>query len=224
MRDRLKIGLPVVLALSTVLAGCATKGALKKAVLDQQTALAAETSARTSADSMMQQDVASLRNDQQTLRGELQALRNDLQAMRTEYGAKIVSLESGMQFLLPVNFAFDDASVRQQDQAALNKFAQVAQRYYGGSLITVEGFADPAGSARYNLDLSRRRAEAVKDFIVAQGVNPEQVKTVGYGKSRLVAPGAWGNQMGAEANRRVVFVVETKGQTPLALATPPEQR
>ena len=203
-----------------LLAGCATKGALKKAMAEQQTALAAEQSARVAADSAVQQDVAGLRNDQQALRTELQALRNDLQSMRTDFGAKIVALESGMQFLLPVNFAFDDASVRQQDEPALGKFAQVAQRYYNGSLITVEGFADPAGSVRYNLDLSRRRAEAVKRYLVAQGVNPEQVKTVGYGKSRLVAPGASGNEMGAESNRRVVFVVETKGQTPLALALP----
>lgn len=212
--------LAVAALASVLLAGCATKGALRKAMNEQQTALAAEQSARVAADSATQQDVAGLRNDQQALRTELQALRNDLQSMRTDFGAKIVAMESGMQFLLPVNFAFDDASVRQQDEPALGRFAQVAQRYYNGSLITVEGFADPAGSARYNLDLSRRRAEAVKRYLVAQGVNPEQVKTVGYGKTRLVVPGAAGNVMGAESNRRVVFVVETKGQTPLALAAP----
>jgi peptidoglycan-associated lipoprotein len=203
-----------------LLTGCATKGALRKAMAEQQTALTAEQTARATADSAVRQDVASLRNDQEALRGELQALRNDLQAMKTDFGAKIVSLESGMQFLLPVNFAFDDASVRQQDQPALSRFAQVAQRYYGGSLITVEGFADPAGSQQYNLGLSRRRADAVKRYLVAQGVNPELVKTVGYGESRLVAPGAAGMQMGAESNRRVVFVVETKGQMPVALAQP----
>jgi outer membrane protein OmpA-like peptidoglycan-associated protein len=216
--------MPVVAALaSMLLAGCATKGALKKAMADQQTALSAERTERTTADNAIQQDVASLRSDQQAMRSELQALRTDLQSMRTEFGAKIVSLENGMQFLLPVNFAFDDASVRQQDEAALGRFAQVAQRYYNGSLITVEGFADPAGSPSYNLNLSRRRAAAVKEYLTTQGINPEQVKTVGYGESRLVQPGAWGNQMGAESNRRVVFVVETKALTPVALVTP-EQR
>lgn len=224
MRDRLRMVIPVGVALATtLLAGCATKGALKKAMADQQAALSAERSERTAADSAVQRDVASLRTDQEAMRSELQALRNDLQSMRTEFGAKIVSLENGMQFALPVNFAFDDAAVRQSDEAALGRFAQVAQRYYNGSMITVEGFADPAGSVRYNLDLSRRRAEAVKEYLVAQGVNPDQVKTIGYGETRQVAQGAWGNQMGAESNRRVVFVVETKGQTPVALALP-EQR
>src|SRR5207249_11656176 len=75
-----------------------------------------------------------------------------------------------------------------------------------------------------SLDLSRRRAEAVKSFLVAQGVAPQQVKTVGYGKTRLVVPGAWGDRAGAESNRRVVFVVETKGQAALALLQPDESR
>jgi outer membrane protein OmpA-like peptidoglycan-associated protein len=35
---------------------------------------------------------------------------------------------------------------------------------------------------------------------------------VGYGKTRLVVPGAWGDEPGAEQNRRVVFVIETKGE------------
>jgi len=209
---------------SMLLAGCATKGALKKAMAEQRTALATERGERITADSSTQQDVATLRNDQQALRNELQSLRADLQSMRTDFGAKITAMESGMQFAMPVNFAFDDANVRQQDQAALGRFAQIAQRYYNGALITVEGFADPAGSVSYNLELSRRRAEAVKSYLNTQGLAPQQVKTVGYGKTRLVVPGAWGEQGGAESNRRVVFVVETKGQQPLALLEPRENR
>ena len=64
---------------------------------------------------------------------------------------------------------------------------------------------------RYNLDLSRRRAEAVKDYLSTQGLSNE-LKTVGYGKTRLVVPNAWGSEPGAEQNRRVVFVIETRGE------------
>jgi peptidoglycan-associated lipoprotein len=207
-------------------AGCATRGALQKAMTEQRTALSAERGERVAADSATQQDIASLRTDQQSLRSELQSLRNDLQGLRTEFGAKIAVLETGIQFAMPVNFAFDQAIVRDQDRAALTRFAQVAQRYYQGSLITVEGFADPAGSTQYNLDLSRRRAEAVKGYLVAQGTPDQLVKTVGYGKTRLVVPGASGDQRGAESNRRVVFVVESKGQVsvPVALLDQPEKR
>jgi len=209
-----------------LVAGCATRGALQKAMTEQRTSLATERTERVTADSATQQDVAALRNDQQTLRSELQALRNDLQSLRTQFGAKIAMVETGMQFALPVNFGFDQAMVRDADRTALARFAQVTQHYYPGSLITVEGFADPAGTMQYNLDLSRRRAEAVKSYLVTQGIPDQLVKTVGYGKSRLVVPGAWGDRAGAESNRRVVFVVESKGQiaVPVALLDRSENR
>jgi peptidoglycan-associated lipoprotein len=204
---------------SLVLAGCATRGALQKAMSQQQASLSSERTERVAADSANQQDIASLRSDQQSLRSELQSLRNDLQSLRSEFGAKIAMVEAGMQFALPVNFDFDQAVVRDRDRAALGRFAQVVGRYYHGSLITVEGFADPAGTRQYNLDLSRRRAEAVKSYLVSQGLPEQLVKTEGYGKTRLVVPGASRDQAGAEANRRVVFVVESKGgQLPVPVA------
>jgi outer membrane protein OmpA-like peptidoglycan-associated protein len=209
-----------------LVAGCATRGALQKAMSEQRSALTTERTERVTADSATQQDVASLRNDQQSLRSELQSLRNDLQSLRNDFGAKIAVIDAGMQFALPVNFDFDQAMVRDRDRAALTKFAQVVGRYYRGSLITVEGFADPAGPTQYNLDLSRRRADAVKDYLASQGIPDQQLKTVGYGKTRLVVPGAWGDRSGAESNRRVVFVVESKGQVsvPVALLDSREHR
>jgi peptidoglycan-associated lipoprotein len=208
----------IATAVSLLVAGCATRGALQKAMNEQRTSLGTERSERVAADSAAQQDVAALRNDQQSLRSELQALRNDLQNLRSEFGAKIAMVETGMQFAMPVNFDFDQAMVRERDRAALGRFAQVVGRYYQGSLITVEGFADPAGTAQYNLDLSRRRADAVKGYLVTQGIPGQLVKTVGYGKSRLVVTGASRDQTGAESNRRVVFVVESKGQLPVPVA------
>ena len=152
------------------------------------------------------------------VRGDLQALRTELQTLRTDFGAKIAAVEAGMQFALPVNFAFNADQLRDEDHAALNKFAQVVQKYYPGSKVTIEGFADPAGSARYNLSLSRRRADAVKAYLASQGVTGNELATVGYGEARLVTPGAWGDKPGAELNRRVVFVIENKGSTGIALA------
>jgi outer membrane protein OmpA-like peptidoglycan-associated protein len=94
------------------------------------------------------------------------------------------------------------------------------QQYYPQSKVTIEGFADPAGSNRYNLNLSQRRAKSVRDYLVAQGLTTDQLSTVGYGESRLVTPRAWGDQPGAEMNRRVVFVIETASQKSVALAQP----
>jgi len=208
----------IATSVSLLVAGCATRGALQKAMTEQRTALGTERTERIATDSATQQDVAALRNDQQSLRSELQALRTDLQGLRSEFGAKIAMVETGLQFAMPVNFDYDQSMVRERDRAALGRFAQVVGRYYQGSLITVEGFADPAGTTQYNLELSHRRADAVKSYLVAQGIPNQLVKTVGYGKSRLVVPGASRDQNGAESNRRVVFVVESKGQLPVPVA------
>ena len=112
------------------------------------------------------------------------------------------------------------ATIREADTPILARFARVAQQYYTGSKITVEGFADPAGSTRYNLKLSANRATAVRDYLVAQGLATDQLSTVGYGETRLVTPKAWGDKPGAEMNRRVVFVIESKGQPAVALTQP----
>ncbi len=191
----------VVLA-ATTLSACATKGFVRKGLEEQRVALDAERTERVSGDMALRTDVNGLRTD-------LNALRNDLTTMRTEFGAKITAMEGQVKFAMPVHFAFDDATVRADDQAALTKFAQVANQHYKGATITIEGFADPAGSADYNLRLSRERASAVRDVLVTKGMNGSVLRTVGYGKTRLVRPGAQGTADGAELNRRVTFVIET---------------
>ena len=154
---------------------------------------------------------------------QIAQLRADLDSMRSQFNAKIAVVEKGIQFAMPVTFAFDDANVNDVDRPALERFAQIAQKYYGGSAITVEGFADPAGSPRYNLDLSRRRAENVRSALASLGLPQEQVSAVAYGETRQVVKGASKDEPGAEQNRRVVFVIESKGGNPaVALATPDE--
>jgi len=201
------------LASITMLQACATKGFVRDEVGVVRDSLGTQISSVSS-------QVASERQERmaadEAIRGEIAALRTELESMRTEFGAKITALEDGMKFAVPVNFGFDDASVRDQDRAALERFAQVARKYYPDAVITVEGFADPSGSARYNQELSERRAESVKSYLVAQGLNDAQLRAVGYGESRLVNPNAQRDDAGAEANRRVVFVIEGVGPSVVA--------
>lgn len=201
MRNHLRTAAAFVLS-AGVLSGCVTKKTFRREMTDRTNEVAAERTARIAADSGLAADIASL--------------RTDLQNLRTEFGARITAMEQGMQFAFPVNFAFDDATVRQEDQAALTRFAQVAQKYYPGAAITVEGFADPAGSTRYNQALSARRAESVKTYLSGQGVDASLLRTVGYGENRQVVPGAQRDDQGAEQNRRVVFVIESRGNAQAA--------
>ena len=218
-----KFAATAVLA-ATTLSACATKGFVRRGLEEQRVALSTARTERTTADNALQNDVRGVRGSVDSLRTDLNALRTDLQTLRTEYGAKITALEGAVKFAMPVHFGFDDAAVRQEDQAALEKFAQVAQSHYPGATITVEGFSDPAGSAAYNLRLSRERADAVRDFLVTKGMDGAALRTVGYGKARLVRPGAKGDESGAELNRRVTFVIESSGGTTATVAaiTSPE--
>lgn len=205
-----------------LVSGCATSGALRRATEQQQAALAAQQTAQQAALASERAERAAtdsaLRQDLGLVRGDITALRTELQTMKTDFGAKITAMEDGLQFALPVNFAFNADQVRDEDHAALNRFASVVQKYYPGSKVTIEGFADPKGSTRYNLNLSRRRADAVKAYLASQGLTGNELSTVAYGETRLVTPGAWGDKPGADLNRRVVFVIENKGQRAISLA------
>ncbi|MBV9880973.1 MAG: OmpA family protein [Gemmatirosa sp.] len=200
--------------------GCATKGYVNRTVTQQVTT---ERVARMGADSATANDISGLRTDVNGIRTDLASLRTDLQTLRTEFGARITAMEDQVKFDMPVHFGFDDAAVRDQDRPALEKFAKVAQKYYPGAKITVEGFADPAGTTSYNLALSKRRANSVRDLLVQQGLNDGLLASIGYGESRQVKPGASHDAAGAELNRRVVFVVEAMdvgSVTAMAAANP----
>ena len=187
---------------SAVLAGCATKGDVQDAMDQQQAqwqqAIEEERSARMDAD--------------EDLANELSELRQDLESLRTDLNAEIEAVAQGLQFALPVHFAFDEAEVRESDVPALEQFASVVNKHYTGAVVTVEGFADPAGPAAYNRTLAEHRAEAVRDRLVDIGIQA-QLRTVGYGEDRLVVPDAAHDDPGAELNRRVVFVIESPSQS-----------
>jgi peptidoglycan-associated lipoprotein len=204
---------PAIAALAcTFLTGClATQSQLKNERNMQNMALSQERSARIESDSALAQQLG-------MVRGDVRALRRDLDSMRTEFNAKIVAMQDGLHFALPVTFGFNQSQLDGNAQPMLARFARIAGAYYPGSKITVEGFTDPAGSKQYNMTLSKRRAESVRQYLVSQaGLTTNDVNAVGYGKTRFVTPGAWGDQPGAELNRRVVFVIESQGNRTVAM-------
>jgi peptidoglycan-associated lipoprotein len=208
-----RVRLLFILLAPAILQACATKGFVRREVAASRSAtdsaIVAEREARIAADNEMA--------------ARITALRTDLDGLRTEFGAKISSIEGALTFAMPVTFAFDDATVNAQARPMLEKFARVAKTYYPNSTITVEGFADPAGSVGYNLALSRRRADNIASELQSLGLTGNPLRTVGYGESRPVNAGAAKDELGAEANRRVVFVIESAGRE-AAIALGPEIR
>ncbi|MBX6426825.1 MAG: peptidoglycan-associated lipoprotein Pal [Variibacter sp.] len=85
-----------------------------------------------------------------------------------------------------VFFETDSAELTPQARATLDKQAQWLQRYNRYS-FTIEGHADERGTREYNLALGARRAQAVRDYLAARGIEPSRMRTISYGKERPVA-------------------------------------
>jgi peptidoglycan-associated lipoprotein len=159
----------------------------------------------------LESSIGDLKADVAENSARLDALDRELEELRTEFGATIVRLEGMIAFNVPVHFDFDSSLLRDQDKGVLDKFAGVVDEYYAGSIVTVEGFADPAGDPEYNLRLGARRAEGVKSYLVEVAQLDVPIRAVSYGEAqdRQIKPGAWGAE--GQANRRVTLVVDYRG-------------
>ncbi|MEY2485812.1 MAG: hypothetical protein QOH39_1460 [Verrucomicrobiota bacterium] len=130
-------------------------------------------------------------------------------------------LGSGTQLRMPDDqlFQYDRTELQENAIGQLQKLATLIKRNPKAT-FTVEGYTDSFGPPEYNLDLSQRRADSVKQYLVeVMGINPTQIQTRGYGQTKfLVQPNqnVGGTQPDIDAeirrqqpNRRVVIVVHT---------------
>jgi peptidoglycan-associated lipoprotein len=85
-----------------------------------------------------------------------------------------------------VFFESDSTELSGQSRATLDKQAQWLARY-DRYQFTVEGHADERGTREYNIALGARRAQVVKEYLVARGVTANRMRTISYGKERPVA-------------------------------------
>lgn len=153
-----------------------------------------------------------LRAKDQDLQQQLDTLKQDMQQRFADYDARISQAQGRIRVDAIAHFDFDQATLKDEDKPLLDDFAKVMREHHGGALVTVEGFADPAGPTGYNRRLGKRRADAVREYLVETGgMSADRVRAVGYGEAadRLVLPGATHDE-GME-NRRVVLVVDDAG-------------
>lgn len=103
-----------------------------------------------------------------------------------------------------VFFDFDKSNLKPEAQTVLQR--QAAWLKSNPSVrVTIEGHCDERGTREYNLALGERRANAVKDYLTALGIDRSRVKTISYGKERPVAMGS--NAAAWAQNRRGVTKV-----------------
>jgi peptidoglycan-associated lipoprotein len=103
-----------------------------------------------------------------------------------------------------VFFDTDKSSIKSEGQQTLQRQAQWLAKYPNVT-ISVEGHCDDRGTREYNLALGERRAQAVRNALVALGVQANRVKTISYGKERPAVVGD--NEAAWAQNRRGVTVI-----------------
>jgi outer membrane protein OmpA-like peptidoglycan-associated protein len=121
-------------------------------------------------------------------------------------GAKVERVGEGIlvTFDTGLLFGLDSAVVRPEAQANLRNLATDLGKYPDTDLMIV-GHTDSTGTESYNLALSRRRAMAVSDYLVAQGVTRTRLKMDGRGELEPVASNA--TDEGRQQNRRVEVAI-----------------
>jgi outer membrane protein OmpA-like peptidoglycan-associated protein len=101
-------------------------------------------------------------------------------------------------------FATGKYDLTEKARESLARIAGIIESHPGLHLV-VEGYTDNTGSPEFNEKLSNQRADAVHDFLIQQGVNPQDITAVGYGENFPVASNS--TAQGRALNRRVELVV-----------------
>jgi outer membrane protein OmpA-like peptidoglycan-associated protein len=131
---------------------------------------------------------------------------NDGRILRQSGDIKLASSTDGRVRLL-VFFDFDKATLQPSSYPELNR-AVALMKANPSMEVEIAGYTDAQGTDAYNKDLSQRRANTVRDYIVRQGIPQTRVAAVGYGESNPVATND--TEDGRAENRRVEFVVKRK--------------
>ena len=107
-----------------------------------------------------------------------------------------------------VFFAYDSSALTDNAEEVLDTQVNwLNMRRHSNVNVVVQGYCDERGTREYNLALGERRANAVKNYLVSQGVEADRISVISYGKER---PAVLGNNEAAWAqNRRAVTVVKT---------------
>src|SRR5271170_4462498 len=127
--------------------------------------------------------------------------------LRSQLNSVLATSESARGLIVNMSDVLFDTgryTLKPNTQLSLAKVSGILQAY-PGLKVQVEGYTDSVGSDQYNQKLSENRADAVRDFLISQGVQTDNISATGYGKSKPVADNA--TAQGRSQNRRVNLVV-----------------
>ncbi|NPA81353.1 MAG: OmpA family protein [Epsilonproteobacteria bacterium] len=121
------------------------------------------------------------------------------QCPNTAEGIKVDQVGCPVDLELVIHFDFDKAIIRDEDKPKIDKIIEILKKEPTYKAV-VAGHTDSIGPASYNMKLSKRRAEALKAYMVAHGISPDRIKLEWYGETRPIASNA--TPEGRALNRR----------------------
>jgi outer membrane protein OmpA-like peptidoglycan-associated protein len=130
---------------------------------------------------------------------QLTAQVRDLKAQETERGLVVT--------LGDLLFDAGAAQLKPAGTQAVDKLAEFLKQYPERNIL-IEGYTDSTGDAAFNQQLSERRANAVRDALLADAISPDRMRTIGYGEQFPVASNATSD--GRQQNRRVEVIISDK--------------
>ncbi len=175
----------------------AAADAARAAALAQQQAAQSEAERARLAAQQAEQQRQMAENEKTQLRDRLRQQLNMVLETRETARGLIVNISD-------VLFDFNKFTLKPGAREKMAKVSGILLAY-PGLKIQVEGHTDSIGTDDYNQRLSEQRADSVRDYLTTQGVPPQSVTAVGYGKSRPVASND--SDAGRQQNRRVELVV-----------------
>jgi outer membrane protein OmpA-like peptidoglycan-associated protein len=147
--------------------------------------------------------------------------------LRAQLGQVLQTQETARGLIVNMSDVLFDTAQYTLKPDAREKLAKVSGILlaYPDLKVQVEGYTDTVGSDEYNLTLSQHRADAVRDYLVSQGVSVANTSSVGYGKTNPIADNA--TAAGRAQNRRVNLVVSgtaigVQQSQPTAAPAPPQ--
>jgi outer membrane protein OmpA-like peptidoglycan-associated protein len=163
----------------------------------REEAASAQARALAAREKAAQEDAERARQVAQALRAQLLDQLNAVMATRDTPRGLVVTMAG-------VLFATGKYNLRPEAQMRLARLAGIVSSH-SGLVLQVEGYTDNVGSEDFNQKLSEQRAEAVRDFLISQGVDQNSISAKGFGEAMPVADNS--TAAGRQENRRVEIIV-----------------
>jgi outer membrane protein OmpA-like peptidoglycan-associated protein len=177
----------------------------KKAAAAKEKAEAAREAAEQAEKEAVSAQVKAAKEKQKSTADRVAELEKELAAFKAQETERGLVLRLG-----DVQFAPKEEKLTPETMQKLSPFVTMLKEQPKRT-IRIEGYTDSSGEKSYNLDLSQRRADAVRDFLIENGIRAERITARGYGEENAIASNDTAE--GRRENRRVEVLVPQTGKS-----------